>query len=103
MAHFARKSRTGQERPVRFVNDLPHLHDIHLPECPSIGNSFAIGPSKDWRTVRLRPEIIAVVEGLQARTGRNCSDVLTICEVLSALIIAGLPTVAAAPHGPFSR
>jgi hypothetical protein len=103
MATFARVKRTGQERTLRFVNELPKLHDTNLPERPSLTASFVVGARKKWRTVRIRPEIISIVEGLQARAARGSGVELSISEVLSALLVAGLPIVAEAPNGPFRR
>ena len=103
MADFSRHSRTKQERPVLFVNDLPKLHDTYLPEMPRLGLSLSTGPARNWRTVRLRPEIIAIIDGLRERSVRTCGDMLSMNEVVAALVVAGLPTVAQAPNGPFSR
>ena len=103
MAHFARNKRTGQERSVRFVNDLPKLHDAHLPDRPALTAAYITGPAKLWRTVRIRPEIMFIVEGLQARALRSGRVELSISEVLSALMVAGLPAIVEAPHGPFRR
>jgi hypothetical protein len=103
MATFARIKRTGQERTLRFVNELPKLHDANLPERPSLTASLVVGACKKWRTVRIRPEIISIVEGLQARADRGGGVELSISEVLSALLVAGLPIVAMALNGPFRR
>lgn len=103
MADFSRHSRTKRRRPVLFVNDLPKLHDTHLPEMPKIGVSFWIGPASDWRTLRFRPEILAIIDGLRERSARTTGDMLSTNEVVAALIIAGLPAVANATNGPFSR
>lgn len=89
---------------ARFVNDLPKLHDDHLPERPALAtDAYITGPAKLWRTVRIRPEIMFIVEGLQARGVRSGGVELSISEVLSALLIAGLPVVAGVVHGPFRR
>ncbi len=102
MTQFARIKRTGKERPLRFVDELTKLHDTNLPERPSLTASFVVGSCKKWRTVRIRPEIISIVEGLQARAARGGGGVeLSISEVLSVLLVAGLPVVVEAPHGPF--
>lgn len=103
MTQFARNKRTGQERTLRFVNELPKLHDTLLPERPSLTAALVVGASKGWRTVRIRPEIISIVEGLQARAARGGGVDLSISEVLSALLVAGLPVLAEAPDGPFRR
>jgi hypothetical protein len=103
MATFARVKRTGQERTLRFVKELPKLHDTNLPERPTMVASLVVGSAKGWRTVRIRPEIISIVEGLQARAARGGGVELSISEVLSALLVAGLPIVAEAPNGPFRR
>lgn len=103
MAAFSRHSRTKRHRPLQFVNDLPQLHDTHLPERPKIGVSFSIGPASDWRTLRFRPEILAIIDGLRERSARTADDMLSTNEVVAALIIAGLPVITEAPHGPFSR
>jgi hypothetical protein len=96
MNNFARRKITGQERSLLFVPALAATQRRHLPE--SITTAAPIVPSKarDWRTVRIRPEVMAVVDALLARSRsrlRN-GDQLTISEALAALIIAGLPQVA---------
>ncbi len=103
MIQFARIKRTGQERTLRFVNQLPKLHDTLLPDRPSLTAAFVVGACKTWRTVRIRPEIISIVQGLQARAARIDGVELSISEVLSALLVAGLPIVVEAPNGPFRR
>ncbi|MGO4915691.1 hypothetical protein [Pseudogemmobacter sp. W21_MBD1_M6] len=101
MAQFARNKQNGHERTVRFLNDLPRLHDLHLPEHASMATGFTAGPAKQWRTVRIRPEVLGIVEGLQDRATLNTGVELSISEVLAALLIEGLPDIAEAAHGPF--
>ncbi len=94
MNNFARRKITGQERTLLFVPALAAVQRRHLPE--SITTAAPLLPSKarDWRTVRIRPEVMAVLDTLLARSRkRRGNGELTISETLAALITAGLPQV----------
>ena len=93
MQHFARRKTTGQERTLHFVPALAAAQRRHLPECRPSETPITTAKARDWRTVRIRPEVLAVVDGLIARSRKQLGGGLTISEVLSALILAGLPQV----------
>lgn len=94
MLHFARRKTTGQERTLHFVPALAAAQRLQLPECQPTATPITTAKARDWRTVRLRPEVLAVVDGLIARSRNHLGEQLTISEVLAALILAGLPKVA---------
>lgn len=94
MASFARRKTTGTERPLHYVRDLATLQRQHLPECLPVGSPLTTIKARDWRTVRLRPEVLTILDGLCTRTRHHFGNgELGINEVLSAVILAGLPDV----------
>lgn len=95
MHNFARRKATGQERSLRFVPSLAAAQRRHLPESITTVALIAAPKARDWRTVRIRPEVMAVLDALLARSRKRLGNgELTISEALAALIIAGLPQVA---------
>lgn len=102
-SQFARRKGTGTERQLNFLSDLTEAHERFLPEVPLVGAPVEGAlKASGWRTVRLRPEVLAVLEGLQARAERHSGDGLTMSEVLAAVIAKGLPEVTR-EGGPFAR
>ncbi|AZB56684.1 hypothetical protein EBL89_15775 [Cereibacter sphaeroides] len=103
-SQFARRKGTGTERHLhRSLADLTDAHERFLPEVPLVGSPVEGAlKSTDWRTVRLRPEVLAVLAGLQARATCQGEDGLTVSEVLAAVIAKGLPEVTR-EGAPFAR
>lgn len=95
MHHFARRKTTGQERPLRFIPSLAAAQRLNLPECQPLATPITTAKARDWRAVRIRPEVLAVVDSLITRSRNHLGEPLTISETLAALILAGLPYVAA--------
>ena len=99
-SHFARRKITGQERSLSFIAQLAAAYRKHFPECLPLVSPITTAKARDWRTVRIRPEVMAVLDGLLARSRKQLGDgELTISEVMAALIIAGLLQVTS--HAPF--
>lgn len=99
-SHFARRKKTGQERSLRFISALATAYRKHLPECLPMVSPITTAKARDWRTVRIRPEVMAVLDGLLDRSRKQLGDgELTISEVMAALILEGLPQVIS--HAPF--
>ncbi|SEO28171.1 hypothetical protein SAMN05216227_10814 [Pseudorhodobacter antarcticus] len=94
MHNFARRKTSGQERTLRFVSDLTAAQRQHLPECPSVAAAIITAKARSWRTIRLRPEVLSVLDGLMARSRKHLGEgELSLSEVMAALILAGLPKV----------
>ncbi len=95
MNNFARRKITGQERILLFVPALATAQRRHLPESVTSAAPMLPSKAREWRTVRIRPEVMAVLDALLARSRKRLGNgELTISEALAALIIAGLPQVA---------
>jgi hypothetical protein len=95
MNNYARRKDTGQERGLRFVPALAAAQRRYLPESVTTAAPMLPSKTRDWRTVRIRPEAMAVLDALLARSRKRLGNAeLTISEALAALIIAGLPQVA---------
>lgn len=95
MNNFARRKITSQERTLLFVPALAAAQRRHLPESTHTAAPLLPSKARDWRTVRMRPEVMAVIDALLARSRKRLGNgELTISEALAALIIAGLPQVA---------
>lgn len=95
MTTFARRKNSRQERPVLFVPSLAAAQREHLPEAAPTHAALSAPKARDWRTVRLRPEVTAVLDALLARSRQSRGEELTASEVFAALILAGLPKVTA--------
>ena len=83
-------------RRLRFVPALARTIAVHLPETVQALPSR----SPRWLTFRLRPEIAAAVEALQARYAGNHEGgpELTASETLAAVLTEGLPIIASRPE-----
>jgi len=91
---FARRTNTGQERSLRFIHELATAQRQHLPECLSLSPVITASKARSWRTIMLRPEVLAVLDGLMERSRKRLGDgALSLSEIMAALIIAGLPEV----------
>jgi hypothetical protein len=91
---YARRKTTGKERTLRFISALAIAQRHHMPECTTVSPVITASKARSWRTIRLRPEVLAVLEGLITRSRKHLGEgELSISEVLAALIIAGLPQV----------
>jgi hypothetical protein len=91
---FSRRKKTGQERSLRFIPALAAAQRLHLPECPPLASPITTVKAREWRTVRIRPEVMAIVDGLLDRSRKDLGEgELTISEIFAALILAALPQV----------
>lgn len=98
---LARNTSTGKLRSTRFLGQLERVHARLLPEQPTLREGAPVGPARDWRTTRIRPEVMIVIEGLRTRHKRNTGVDLTPSEVIAAVMIEGLPALVTATSGPF--
>lgn len=98
---YARKSRDQTHRPLKFVGALEGALEIYLPETRGGAPKL---PSKShlWRTVRLRPEVMAGLEALKARYAANnpAKPDITVSEVMAASLATALQKLVA---GEFRR
>jgi hypothetical protein len=90
---FARRGKDKTRRELHFLGTLRRTLAVYLPEllqgCPP---ESARRVAK-WRTVRVRPEIIAAIEGLQKRYTAQHSGKreVSTSEVLAAALSDALP------------
>ena len=90
---FARRDADKTRRDLRFLRTLRSTLVDYLPEllqgCPPDSTRKA----DQWRTVRVRPEVIAAIEGLQERyTAQHSGNrEVSTSEVLAAALIEALP------------
>ncbi|MES2550629.1 MAG: hypothetical protein V4630_13175, partial [Pseudomonadota bacterium] len=64
---FARRGKDKTRRELRFLGTLRRTLAVYLPELLQGCAPEAAKRAVQWRTVRVRPEIIATIEGLQKR------------------------------------
>lgn len=90
---FARTGQDKTRRDLRFFGNLRRTLAVYLPELLQGGPAEAPVKSAQWRTVRVRPEIIAAIEALQERftTQHNGKRGVTTSEVLAAALSEALP------------
>jgi len=90
---FARRDTDKTRRDLRFLGNLRRTLAVYLPELLQGGPAEAPVKSAQWRTVRVRPEIIAAIEALQERftAQHNGKREVTTSEVLAAALSEALP------------
>jgi hypothetical protein len=98
---YARKSRDQTHRPLKFVGALEGALDIYLPETRGGAPKLPV-KSHLWRTVRLRPEVMAGLEALRTRYAANnpAKPDITVSEVMAASLAMALQKLVA---GEFRR
>ncbi|WP_135448794.1 hypothetical protein [Tabrizicola caldifontis] len=90
---FARRDKDKTRRELQFMGTLRRTLAVYLPEllrgCPV----ESTGRAAQWRTVRVRPEIIAAIEALQERYAaqHDGKREVSTSEVLAAALIEALP------------
>lgn len=90
MNSFARRKITGRERTLLFVPTLAAIQRRHLPEIFSTAAPLLPSKARDWRAVRIRPEVMAMLDALRARSRKRLgNDELTFLEALAAVITVG--------------
>jgi hypothetical protein len=93
---FARKAKDKTTRPLRFLDTLRRTATAHLseglPPLPTVTDRAV-----EWRTVRLRPEVIATVTALQARYARmnTARPDVSVSEVIALALSYALPRLVA--------
>ena len=88
---FARKATDQTRRELRFFDTLRGTIAGYLPEAAR-GFTEVTPKVAGWRTVRMRPEVIAAVETLRARyIARHQGREMTTSEVIAAALIEALP------------
>jgi hypothetical protein len=88
---FARKATDQTRRDLRFIRDLQRTVAVHLHEITRAAPDVAPPKAAQWRTLRVRPEIIAVIEGLQQRYAATTGRDLTTSEIIAAALAEALP------------
>lgn len=90
---FARRDKDKTRRELRHLGTLRRALAVYLPELLQGCSPEATGRAAQWRTVRVRPEIIAAIEGLQERYSAQHSgkQEVSISEVLAAVLNEALP------------
>lgn len=88
---FARRATSRKPRKLHFMTALVELRRAYLPER---SEKFT-APDARWKTVRLRPEIDAIITALQDRFRSNLGVDLTVSEVIAAALVIALPGLSA--------
>ena len=90
---FARRDKDKTRRELRFFGNLRRTLGVHLPEVLQGYSPEATGRAAQWRTVRVRPEIITAIEALQERYSaqQKGKREVSISEVLAAVLNEALP------------
>lgn len=90
---FARRDKDKTRRELRFLAALRRTLGVYLPEVLQGCPVESTGRAAQWRTVRVRPEIIAAIEALQERYTAQHSGKreVSTSEVLAAALIEALP------------
>lgn len=90
---FARRDKDKTRRELRFLGTLRRTISVYLPELLQGCPVESAGRAAQWRTVRVRPEIIAAVEALQERYAAQHSGnrEVSASEVLAAALGEALP------------
>jgi hypothetical protein len=91
---FGRNEHDQTARPLRFIASLRGAVQVHLPEA---AHAALGGPikSSQWRTVRVRPELMVALAALQARyaKGNPRSPDLSISEAMAAALASAMPAL----------
>lgn len=87
---MTRKNHLNAGRKALFLPDLDHLLRATLPDAPD-ANPRGLPRERIWRTTRLRPEIMAALDGLGLRFQANTGRTITYSEMLAALMLIALP------------
>lgn len=90
---FARSNKDKTRRELRFFGTLRRTLGVYLPELLQGCPLESTGRAAKWRTVRVRPEIIAAIEALQERftAQHNGKREVSTSEVLAAALSEALP------------
>jgi hypothetical protein len=98
---FARHGKDKSRRELRFFGSLRRNLAAYLPELLLGCTPEATGRAAEWRTVRVRPEIIAAIEALQERyTALHMGKrEVSISEVLAAALNEALPILTSREFG----
>lgn len=89
---YARKATDKTARELRFLRTFKRTLATHLPETSN--PLYPVAPN--FRTYRLRPEIVAMIDALRDRyAARKGGLMLTHSEVLAAALSEALPIITA--------
>lgn len=90
---FARRNTDKTRRELRFLGNLRRTLAVYLPELIQGCSAEATRRAAQWRTIRVRPEIIAAIEALRERYTAQHSGKreVSTSEVLAAALIEALP------------
>ncbi len=92
---FARHCKDKTRRELRFLGNLQRTLAVFLPELLQGGPVESTGRAPQWRTVRVRPEIISAIQALQDRftAQHNGKREVSTSEVLAAALSEALPNL----------
>lgn len=90
---FGRWDKNKNRRQLRFLGSLRLTIAAHLPELRQGCPVEATGRAAGWRTIRVRPEIMAAIEALQQRyvAQHNGKLEVSVSEALAAALNEALP------------
>lgn len=90
---FARCHKDKTRRELRFLGNLRRTISVYLPELLQGCPVESTGRAAQWRTVRVRPEIIAAIEALQERftAQHDGKREVSTSEALAAALSEALP------------
>jgi hypothetical protein len=92
---YGRWDKDKNRRQLRFLGNLRRTLSVYLPELQQGCPVDATGRAAGWRTIRVRPEIMAAIEALQTRytSQRNGKLEVPTSEVLAAALSEALPII----------
>jgi hypothetical protein len=91
MAHitFSRDPITKMRRDTPFIKQLTSTTEHYMPEGKAL--PAVEGLARDWRTTRLRPQVLRTAELLVARYSmNNPGKAITVTEAIAAVMQKGL-------------
>ena len=93
---FIRKPQGGIRPPAAFLKNLSPVIATYLPEAerPPFTRPYK---STEWKTYRLRPELVEIITLLQARYAAHspANTILTPSEIIAAAFIEAVPRLTA--------
>jgi hypothetical protein len=86
---FSRDKVTKLRRDTPFIKQLTSTTEYYMPEGKAL--PAAEGRARDWRTTRLRPQVVHTAELLVARyAANNPGKGITVTEAIAAVMQKGL-------------
>lgn len=96
---MTRRNHRNDGPKALYVGDLEALTRRYLPETQQV-HPLGQGPARTprenlWRTIKARPEIIAVLDALAARHEAATGQNITKSEIIAAALNLSLPVMVA--------